>query len=212
MVVTRIARMHRPVAEQLHNDVARAERRSGSARAPSLSNASCACPTGIDQLLDSVLSAATGGNAFPPCIAFHDLGSTRLSPGSRRLASIVLCSTVGPVRPEEIMSSVFGLGPQVRYVAVANGQEVQMQQRRRLSEASASESDRFEELLVNPTLLVLAQQRGDIDCGGLRYVVVRYGHFFQVVVPRPEGGHVSVAVEPSADPTPIAEAVIGLLG
>lgn len=86
-----------------------------------------------------------------------------------------------------------------------------MRQRPDLRDASSSESDRYEELLVNPTLLLLARQRGDIDCGGLRYLVVRYGHFFQVVVPDPQGGHVSVAVEPDADPVPIAEAVINLL-
>jgi len=53
--------------------------------------------------------------------------------------------------------------------------------------------------LVNPTLLTLASARGDIDCGGLEYVVLRYGHFFQIVHPI-AGGHVSVAVERSGDP------------
>lgn len=107
--------------------------------------------------------------------------------------------------------AVFDLGPEVRYVAVARGQDVTMQQRPNLSLASASESDRFEELLVNPTLLTLATQRGEIDCGGLRYLVIRYGNFFQVVVPRPGHGHVSVAVEIDADPVPVAESVVGLL-
>ena len=32
--------------------------------------------------------------------------------------------------------------------------------------------DRYEELLVNPTLLTLAGQRGDIDYGGLRCLVL----------------------------------------
>jgi hypothetical protein len=86
-----------------------------------------------------------------------------------------------------------------------------MRQRPDLRDASSNVSDRFEELLVNPTLLLLAQQRGDIDCGGLRYIIIRYGHFFQVVVPNPQGGHVSVAVEPDSDPVPIAEAVADLL-
>jgi hypothetical protein len=112
---------------------------------------------------------------------------------------------------KEITSAVFDLGQHVRYVAIANGQDVTTQQRAELSLASASESDRFEELLVNPALLMLTTQRGEIDCGGLRYIIVRYGHFFQVVVPRPEGGHVSVAVEPDADPVPVGEAVIELL-
>jgi hypothetical protein len=43
--------------------------------------------------------------------------------------------------------------------------------------------------------LKLAGQRGDIDCGGLRYLVVAYGHFWQVVIPAGPVGHVSVAVE-----------------
>jgi hypothetical protein len=86
-----------------------------------------------------------------------------------------------------------------------------MRQRPDLRDASSNVSDRFEELLVNPTLLLLAQQRGDIDCGGLRYIIIRYGHFFQVVVPNPQGGHVSVAVEPDSDPVPIAVAVADLL-
>jgi hypothetical protein len=60
------------------------------------------------------------------------------------------------------------------------------------------ESDRYEELLVNPALLVLTRQRGDIDCGGLEYVLVRYGWFFQLVHPV-DGGHISVAIEPDAD-------------
>ena len=45
-------------------------------------------------------------------------------------------------------------------------------------DASGLESDRYEELLVNPTLLTLATQRGNIDCGGLKYLIVRYGNKF----------------------------------
>ena len=65
------------------------------------------------------------------------------------------------MQAERIISAVFDLGPEVRYVAVAHGQDVTMQQRPNLSLASASQSDRFEELLVNPTLLTLATQRGE---------------------------------------------------
>lgn len=112
----------------------------------------------------------------------------------------------------EIVSTVFGFGPQVRYAAVASGQHVLLRERPGLGDASSSESDRFEELLVNPTLLLLTRQRGDIDCGGVRYVIVRYGNFAQVIVPHPVAGHVSIAVEPDHDPTPVAEAVAQLLG
>ena len=112
---------------------------------------------------------------------------------------------------DQTIATIFDLGPQIRYVAIGIGQDVRMRQRPDLRDASSNVSDRFEELLVNPTLLLLAQQRGDIDCGGLRYIIIRYGHFFQVVVPNPQGGHVSVAVEPDSDPVPIAVAVADLL-
>ena len=35
---------------------------------------------------------------------------------------------------------------------------------------------------MNPTLLTLARQRGGIDCGGLDYLVIAYGSFFQLVM------------------------------
>jgi hypothetical protein len=115
------------------------------------------------------------------------------------------------VNAEEIMSRAFALGDHIRYVAVADGQDVEMRQRAGLGDASSSDSDRYEELLVNPTLLVLTRQRGEIDCGGLDYVIVRYGNFAQVVMPNPGGGHVSVAVSPDHDPVDVATAVQRLL-
>ncbi|HEY8112089.1 MAG TPA: hypothetical protein VII16_04390 [Actinomycetes bacterium] len=113
---------------------------------------------------------------------------------------------------EEIIAGVFALGDHIRYVAVANGQDVELRQRMALVDASSNDSDRYEELLVNPALLLLTRQRGDIDCGGLEYVIVRYGNFAQVVLPHPAGGHVSVAVSPDEDPVAVAEAVQALLG
>jgi hypothetical protein len=110
----------------------------------------------------------------------------------------------------DLVEAIFSMGPEVRYVAVAHGQDVTPRERAGLSDASSGESDRYEELLVNPTLIALARQRGEIDCGGLDYLVVRYGNFFQVVIPH-EGGHVSVAVEPSADPIAVAGKVQSLL-
>src|SRR5262249_62402532 len=72
----------------------------------------------------------------------------------------------------DLHDDVFAISPDVRYVASANGQQVQMRSRPDLRNASGSDSDRYEELLVNPTLLTLATQRGNIDCGGLRYLIV----------------------------------------
>jgi hypothetical protein len=62
-----------------------------------------------------------------------------------------------------------------------------------------SRGDLCEELLVNPALLTLATQRGNIDCGGLRYLIIGYGHFHQLVVPG-AGGHVSIAFEVGTNP------------
>lgn len=110
----------------------------------------------------------------------------------------------------DLIDAAFALSPDIRYVAVARDGELAMRERAGLSGASAPESDRYEELLVNPTLLTLVGQRGRIDCGGLDYVVIRYGNFYQVVRPIP-GGHLSVAVEPHGDPLAIATAVERLL-
>ena len=49
-------------------------------------------------------------------------------------------------------------------------------------------------------------KRGEIDCGGLDYLVVAYGNFFQLVLPI-EGGHVSVAIERSQSPTELVDAI-----
>jgi hypothetical protein len=87
----------------------------------------------------------------------------------------------------------------VRYVAVYRKGRLRMRQRPGLAGASAAESDKYEELIVNPTLLKLVTQRGDIDCGGVKFVVIRYGNFFQTVFPMPDG-HVGVGLETTANP------------
>ena len=102
--------------------------------------------------------------------------------------------------------AIFAVSPAIRYVAVGRGQDVQLQERPGLADASSSESDRYEELLVNPTLITLTRQRGEIDCGGLDYLVVAYGSFFQLVLPI-DGGHVSVAIERSHSPTALVEPI-----
>jgi len=37
-----------------------------------------------------------------------------------------------------------------------------------------------------------------IDCGGVEYVIIRYGSFFEFVMPI-KNGHVSVGIEPHSD-------------
>jgi len=104
------------------------------------------------------------------------------------------------------LTPIFALSPHIRYVALARDGQLALRERAGLSGSSSAESDRYEELLVNPTIVTLVGQRGRIDCGGLEYIVIRYGNFFQIVRPIP-GGHLSVAVEPHGDPLAIAAAV-----
>ena len=111
---------------------------------------------------------------------------------------------------EQLRTAIFGLGPHIRYVAFGDGQRVETAQRDGVSDASDAGSDFFEELLVNPTLITLARQRGELDCGGLRHVIVGYGNFDQVVIPT-ESGHVSVCVERDADAEAVARQVAELI-
>lgn len=67
-------------------------------------------------------------------------------------------------------------------------------------DTSAGETDRFEELLVNPTALTLASQRGNIDCGGLDYLIISYGNFHQLVKSI-SGGHISICLNKKSDIT-----------
>jgi hypothetical protein len=98
-----------------------------------------------------------------------------------------------------LADALFQASEAIRYVALYRDGRLELHERSGLRAASSAESDRYEELLVNPTLIVLARQRGEIDCGGLEYVLIRYGNFFQLVHPV-NNGHVSVAIEPEADP------------
>ncbi len=98
----------------------------------------------------------------------------------------------------ELIERCLELTPAVRYAAVYSDGTLHSRKRVDLAGASAAESDRYEELLVNPAVLTLVRQRGNIDCGGVRYFVIRYGNFYQCVFPV-AGGHVSVALETNAD-------------
>jgi hypothetical protein len=110
-----------------------------------------------------------------------------------------------------MLDALFAVSPAIRYVAVGRGQDVQLRERPDLADASSSESDRYEELLVNPALITLARQRGEIDCGGLDYLIVAYGSFFQLVLPV-DGGHVSVAIERTQSPTELVEPIRACIG
>ena len=100
----------------------------------------------------------------------------------------------------------FALAQDIRYVAIYRDRTLTADARPDLKNASASESDKYEELFVNPTLLKLTTQRGNLDCGGLEYIVVRYGNFFQLVIPA-INGHYSICIEPHADLQKVISAV-----
>ena len=104
------------------------------------------------------------------------------------------------------LDRIFALSPDIRYVALLHRGRLTSAARAGLSNASASESDKYEELLVNPTLLTLATRRGEIDCGGLDYMVLRYGSFFELVYPIADG-HLSIGIEPHADPLALVPGV-----
>ena len=109
-----------------------------------------------------------------------------------------------------MIESIFKISDNVRYVAVYKNGQLESVSKSATLHASSSESDRYEELLVNPTLLKLASQRGNIDCGGLDYILIRYGNFFQFVLPQ-SWGHVSVCIEANADPIQIGAQVKSLV-
>lgn len=105
-----------------------------------------------------------------------------------------------------IFDQLFAISPDIRYAAIYRANQLEFSQRPELQNASSSESDKYEELIVNPTLLTLIKQRGQIDCGGMEYVFIRYGNFFQFVHPI-AGGHLSVAIEPRAQPFDLLEKI-----
>ncbi len=88
--------------------------------------------------------------------------------------------------------------PYVRYAAIYADNVLFSKQRDQLPNTSSAESDRFEEMVVNPSLLTLARQRGKIDCGGLDFIMIGYGNFYQVIK-EIENGHISICLEKGTD-------------
>jgi hypothetical protein len=113
---------------------------------------------------------------------------------------------------DSLVERIFAASPDVRYVALYRANALSMWERPGVIGASSNETDRYEELFVNPALLKMTTQRGNLDCGGLRYLLVRYGNFFQLVHPIADG-HVSVCIgDPEhTDPLAVVTAVRALL-
>ena len=109
-----------------------------------------------------------------------------------------------------MIDAIFRLGEAVRYVAVYRDGGLEMRSRHGTAGASSSESDRYEELLVNPTLITLTKARGQIDCGGLEYLLIRYGNFFALVHPV-RGGHIGVSISVTAEPLALVEPIRDVL-
>ena len=108
------------------------------------------------------------------------------------------------------MGEIFLVSESIRYVAVYHEGELHTRVKPGVQAQSASESDKYEELLVNPTLLSLAERRGRIDCGGCRFLLVRYGNFYQFVAPYLDG-HISVCIGPEADALNLIEKIYDVL-
>lgn len=105
-----------------------------------------------------------------------------------------------------LADALFALSPDVRYVALLQGRTLELRERTGITGASAPETDRYEELLVNPAVLTLLGRRGELDCGGLDHVWIRYGNFWTGLFPL-EDGHLNVGLEPQAVPTELVSLI-----
>jgi hypothetical protein len=110
----------------------------------------------------------------------------------------------------QIIDDLFNFFLEIRYVAIYQNDELTFKQRKQTSDSSSSDTDKYEELLVNPTLLTIARQRGNIDCGGLRFIIVGYGNFYQLVK-EIKNGHISICLEKNVDLTIVPEKIFEFL-
>jgi hypothetical protein len=111
---------------------------------------------------------------------------------------------------EKLLNEALEISEHIRYIAVYDNDGLSMKQRSDIDNVSSNESDKYEELLVNPVLIKLASQRGNIDCGGLKYFIIRYGNFFVLLTPC-KNGHVNIGVEPDQNPFLLTELINALL-
>ena len=108
-----------------------------------------------------------------------------------------------------ISPQVFELDSGIRYLAVnQEGEIVEMEQR--LPSHNLVETDRMEELLVNPTILEMTKRRGDLDLDGIRYIIIQYGLQYQAVF-NYRNGHVSVGIESDSDAVAVVTKVLEYL-
>ena len=112
---------------------------------------------------------------------------------------------------EKLSTQLFRMEPKIRYVAVnQKGKIVEMEQSSSHPSYNPNETDRMEELIVNPIVLELVARRGNLDMDGIRCVVIRYGTQYQLLIPYGEG-HLSIGVELQDDPLQIASKITAAL-
>ncbi len=110
----------------------------------------------------------------------------------------------------DTIDQIFSLSPAVRYVALYRAGTLVSRQSGNAMGASSSETDRYEELFVNPALLTLVRQRGNLDCGGARFVLVGYGNFHQLVLDLPDG-HASICFMLGSNPLDYVDAILKIV-
>ncbi len=99
----------------------------------------------------------------------------------------------------KLIDKLFKASNSIRYVAIYHDNKLISQQRPNIEDASFSDSDKHEELFVYPAMLKIAGQRGRLDCGGLDYIIISYGNFYQIIQEF-KSGHISICIDKEQNP------------
>jgi len=106
---------------------------------------------------------------------------------------------------QDVIDDILALSEHVRSVTVyLDGDLVS-----RARERTGAPGDRSEEFLVHPAITTLITQQGKRDGGGARYALLRYEHFYRLLVPI-DGGHVSVTIAPAGQPVMLSGPILQL--
>jgi hypothetical protein len=110
----------------------------------------------------------------------------------------------------KLINKILEISNTIRYVAIYHDNELISKKRIDLTDASKSESDKYEELFVNPTILKIAAQRGRLDCGGLDFIIIRYGNFYQMIREF-KNGHISICIDKQQNPIDLEKIIKSML-
>lgn len=108
---------------------------------------------------------------------------------------------------KNIFEEIFNISNSIRYVAIYCNSQLTSKQRESLENTSSSESDKYEELFVNPTILKIANQRGNLDCGGLDHITISYNNFHQLIFDYKDG-HISICIDKKSNPIELYQQLI----